>query len=130
MSDTLLASIGQIHIRIEDIQRAVGFYRDVLGLTLLFEVPDQEMAFFDCGGTRLYLGRADDPNLPSNPLIYYSVDDITHAYDELKTKGVVFEREPHVVHKTPEYELWMTGFRDSENNFVHLMSEVRPESTI
>ena len=124
MGAPLLSSIGQIHVGVRDIERAVGFYRDVLGMTLLFEVPEQEMAFFDCAGIRLYLGRADDPDLPSNPLIYYRVNDINSAWRTLFDKGVEFQNEPHIVHKTPEYELWMTGFRDTEGNFIHLMSEV------
>ncbi len=124
MTEPLLQSIGQIHVAVEDIHRAVEFYRDVLGMTLLFEVPDQDMAFFDCGGIRLYLSRADDPEFPSNPLIYYRVDDLNAVIETLQARGVEFQREPHIVHRTSEHELWMSGFRDPEGNFVHLMNEV------
>ena len=54
----MIQRVGQIHLSVKDIDRAVAFYRDVLELPLLFEVPGQDMAFFDCGGVRLYLGRA------------------------------------------------------------------------
>jgi catechol 2,3-dioxygenase-like lactoylglutathione lyase family enzyme len=104
----------------------VAFYRDVLGMPLLFEVPEQDMAFFDCGGIRLYLSADQADEFPSNPLIYYRVADIDVAYRALRAHEVEFEREPHVVHRTPEYELWMAGFRDPEGNFIHLMSEVAP----
>lgn len=117
-------AIGQIHIGVEDIARAVAFYRDVLGMPLLFEVPEQGMAFFDCGGVRLYLSADQSDEFPSNPLIYYRVSDMDEAYRHLAAQGVAFEREPHVVHRTEGYELWMTGFRDPEGNFIHLMSEV------
>ena len=121
-----LESIGQIHIGVKDIQRAIEFYRDVLGLTLQFEVPDQKMAFFDCGGIRLYLSADQLEDFPSNPLIYYQVSDINEAFKAISGAGVKFEREPHIVHKTPEYDLWMAGFRDSEGNFIHLMNEAPP----
>src|SRR5687767_14822374 len=56
MTTTLAdARVGQIHISVTEIDRSVAFYRDTLGLPFLFRVPGQPMAFFDCGGTRLYL---------------------------------------------------------------------------
>jgi predicted enzyme related to lactoylglutathione lyase len=119
-------SIGQIHIGVKDINRAVAFYRDVLGMSLLFEVPEQGMAFFDCGGIRLYLSTDQSDEFPSQPLIYYRVADINAAYRAVQASGIEVERVPHVVHRTADYELWMTGFRDSEGNFIHLMSEVTP----
>ena len=51
-----LGTIGQIHVSVTDVDRSVAFYRDVLGIPFLFRVPGQPMAFFDCGGVRLYLG--------------------------------------------------------------------------
>jgi predicted enzyme related to lactoylglutathione lyase len=122
-ADFKLEAIGQIHIGVKDIGRAVAFYRDILGLTLLFDVPQQKMAFFDCGGIRLYLSEDQSEEFPSNPLLYYRVADINEAYKAISSHGVSFEREPHVVHRTEQYELWMAGFRDSEGNFIHLMDE-------
>ena len=124
MSEGLkVEGIGQIHIGVKDIGRAVIFYRDVLGMTLLFEVAEQKMAFLDCGGIRLYLSEDQLAEFPSNPLIYYKVSEINEAYKVIAAAGVSFEREPHVVHKTDEYELWMAGFHDPEGNFIHLMQE-------
>ena len=114
MADDLkLDSIGQIHISVDDIARAVAFYRDVLGMQLLFEVPGQPMAFFDCGGVRLYLGKPEKEEFRSSPLIYYRVESIDQACETLKQRGVEIETEPHMVHKTEDTELWMAGFRDS-----------------
>jgi methylmalonyl-CoA/ethylmalonyl-CoA epimerase len=56
-------------------------------------------------------------------LIYYAVNDINEAFKSISAAGVSFEREPHIVHKTPGYDLWMAGFRDPEGNFIHLMNE-------
>jgi predicted enzyme related to lactoylglutathione lyase len=121
-------AIGQIHVGVKDIARATEFYRDVLGLPLLFEVPEQQMAFFDCGGVRLYLSADQSDEFPSNPLIYYTVSDLDKAYKTISQAGIEFKREPHIVHRTDTYELWMAGFHDPEGNFIHLMQEAPLES--
>ena len=83
-----LDTIGQIAIRATDIPRAVQFYRDTLGMRFLFEFPN--LAFFDCGGTRLFLSANDGP--AGDPSILdFRVDDIQAAYDELRGRGVEFE---------------------------------------
>lgn len=121
--DLHLNSIGQIHLSVDDIERAVAFYRDILGMQLLFEVPGQEMAFFDCGGIRLYLGKAENPEIRSTPMIYYRVDDIHGACKALADRGVAIEESAHVVHRTESHELWLAGFRDPDGNYLHLMCE-------
>jgi hypothetical protein len=49
------ATVTQLLIPIEDFERGVSFYRDVLGIPLFFSAPPQ-MAFFQCGGVRLLVG--------------------------------------------------------------------------
>lgn len=125
MTDSLqLDSIGQIHISVDDVPRAVAFYRDVLGMKLLFEVPGQPMAFFDCGGIRLYLGQPSSPEYRSSPLIYYRVRDIREVYGQLRRRGVEFPREPQVAHRAEDHELWLAGFQDPDGNHLALMEEV------
>jgi catechol 2,3-dioxygenase-like lactoylglutathione lyase family enzyme len=119
-----LDDIGQIHITVDDLPRAVAYYRDVLGMRLLFEVPGQPMAFFQCGSVRLYLGQPEGSDFRSNPLLYYRVADIRAAVATLRGRGVAFESDAHLVHKDDRHELWMAGFRDSEGNHASLMSEV------
>ena len=118
-----IVSIGQIHISVTDIDRAVAFYRDVVGLNFLFQVPGQPMAFFECGGVRLYLGIPSDPRYKANSFLYYRVEDIDAAYERLKAKGVAFLNEPRLIHKTDESELWMTGFQDPDGNYAQIMCE-------
>ncbi|MGB2867536.1 MAG: VOC family protein [Bacteroidota bacterium] len=119
-----LSRIGQIAINVHDVKKAVTFYRDVLGMKFLFEVP--KMAFFDCGGIRLMLGEPESPEFdhPSS-IIYYLVQDIHQTFESLKSRGVTFESKPHLVAKLPDHELWMAFFRDPDNNMLALMSEVR-----
>ena len=119
-----LTRIGQIFANVKDLDRAIAFYRDVLGMTFLFQAPPN-MAFFDCGGIRLMLGVADRPEL-DHPvsIIYYKVDDIQRVYEVFNARGVEFVVKPHLVAPMPTYDLWLADFKDSEGNFCALMSEV------
>jgi methylmalonyl-CoA/ethylmalonyl-CoA epimerase len=118
-----IQNIGQISIIVHDLPRATAFYRDELGLPLLFTVPN--LAFFDCAGVRLMLSRAETPELdhPSS-ILYFRVPDINAAYQRLLDLGVKIEAPPRLIAPMPTYDLWMTGFRDSEGNIHQLMSEV------
>ncbi|MDX6576144.1 MAG: methylmalonyl-CoA/ethylmalonyl-CoA epimerase [Blastocatellia bacterium] len=122
-----LSRIGQILVNVKDIERAIAFYRDTLGMTFLFEAPPN-MAFFDCDGIRLLLGVPDRPELdhPAS-IIYYKVDDIERFYEVFKARGVEFLVKPHLVAPMPDYDLWLADFRDSEGNLLALMSEVPRE---
>jgi catechol 2,3-dioxygenase-like lactoylglutathione lyase family enzyme len=118
-----LGPIGQIHVSVTDVDRAVGFYRDVLGISFLFRVPRQPMAFFDCDGVRLYLGKPESEEFRSNPVLYFRVEDIDEAHSALSSRGVEFTDSPHVVYRTEESELWMTAFKDPDGNNLVLMAE-------
>jgi methylmalonyl-CoA/ethylmalonyl-CoA epimerase len=125
MSETRfeLRQIRQIAIPVKDIDRAIAFYRDVLGMSFLFRAPPG-LGFFDCGGVRLMLSvpeKAEDANPGS--LLYYGVDDMAAAKSALNAAGVTFESEPHVVHRAADHDLWMGAFRDSEGNLMALMRE-------
>ncbi len=119
-----LSRIGQIFVNVHDLDRAIAFYRDVLGMKFLFQAPPN-MAFFDCDGIRLMLGVADRPELdhPAS-IIYYKVGDIERVYEIFKARGVDFVVKPHLVAPMPTYDLWLADFRDSEGNLLALMSEV------
>jgi methylmalonyl-CoA/ethylmalonyl-CoA epimerase len=119
-----LSTIGQIAVVVHDLPRAVAFYRDTLGMRLLFEAPPK-MAFFDCGGIRLMLSLPETPDYdhPSS-LIYYKVDDIQQAAAVLQARDVVFDSPPHLIAQLPHADLWMAFLRDADRNPVALMSEV------
>ena len=121
---TKLDQIGQISIRVHDIERAVAFYRDGLGLEFLFDAGP--LAFLMCGDVRLMLAKpeSDEFDHPSSTL-YFRVDDIHAARDELLGRGVPFDDEPHLIAKMPDHELWMAFFRDPDRNVHGLMAEVR-----
>jgi methylmalonyl-CoA/ethylmalonyl-CoA epimerase len=118
--------IGQIAVHADDLDRAVAFYRDTLGMRFLFQAPPA-LAFFDCGGIRLMLDavKEKDTNERISSMIYYKVADINATYETLVSLGVTFVSRPHLIAKMPDHDLWMGFFRDSEENLVGVMSEVR-----
>ncbi|WP_117213402.1 VOC family protein [Allorhizocola rhizosphaerae] len=121
-----LGPVGQIHISVTDLARAVAFYRDVLQIPLLFEVPGQPMAFFQSGDVRLYLGVPQEPSFTSQCVIYFRVDDIFAEHERLIALGVTFHDKPHIVHRDATTELWMSAFTDPDDHHLILMQEHKP----
>jgi catechol 2,3-dioxygenase-like lactoylglutathione lyase family enzyme len=120
----MLSEIGQIAVVVRDIDRAVVFYRDTLGMRLLFRPP--RLAFFACGSIRLMLGLPEKSEFdhPAS-IIYYKVADIDSACRTLRERGVELEGEPHLVAKMPDHDLWIAFFRDPDRNLLGLMCERR-----
>ena len=99
------ATLGQLLIPVDDFDRGVSFYRDVLGLPFLFAAPPQ-MAFFTCGSVRLLVGvMPKGQNAQRGSAIYFQVTDIHAVFSTLQQNGVHFAAEPHVVNRTPKSEL-------------------------
>lgn len=124
-ADTLeITAVGQIAINCHDLKRATEFYRDKLGLRLLYEFPG--LAFFDCGGVRLMLSEPEKPESdhPAS-IIYYKVADIQQASRAIVEKGVPLEHEPTIIARMSDHDLWMSFVRDSEGNLVGLMAEMK-----
>src|SRR5262245_27072585 len=119
----LLPRIRQIAINALDLDRATRFYRDSLGLTLLFNAGS--MVFFDCGGTRLMLARPEKPEFdhPSS-ILYFDTADIREAARQLTDRGVNFIEQPQCAAKLEKVEVWIAFLRGSENNTMGLMIEV------
>jgi len=118
-----IKKIGQIGVPAKNIERATAFYKDQLGLQLLFTTDT--MAFFDCDGVRLFISLPEKEEFAhSSSILYFHVEDIQQAYEEYKEKGIVFIDEPHVVAKMGQTETWMVFFKDTEENMHALMSEV------
>ena len=118
-----LTQIGQISVTAHDLDRAVAFYRDVLGMKFLF--PAGKLAFFDCGGIRLMLAVPEKPEFdhPSS-ILYFKVPDIQKAHATLVARKVKVEEAPILGAKLEKFDLWLSSFHDSEGNLLALMSEV------
>ncbi|GAA0356217.1 VOC family protein [Bacillus horti] len=122
---TIIQKIGQISVPVrEDMERAIHFYKELLGLPLLFSTST--MAFFDCQGIRLLLSLPEKEQFAhASSVIYFQVEDIQASFAALNDKGVAFIDEPHAVAKMGDTETWMVFFKDTENNIHALMSEVK-----
>jgi predicted enzyme related to lactoylglutathione lyase len=119
-----LGPIGQISRTVRDIDESCAWYGQVLGLKHLFTFG--KLAFFDLGGTRLYLSAEGGAVAPESTL-YLRVDDIAAAYSELAGRGVEFKGAPHMIHRHADgTEEWMAFFSDPEGRFLALMSQVPP----
>ncbi len=118
-----LGPIGQISRGVSDIERAVEWYGKTLGLPHLYTFGD--LAFFDCGGTRLFLTASDEGGkAPGESVIYFQVDDIHAAYDELRERGVEFSDAPHMIHRHANgVEEWLAFFPDPEGNPLALIAQ-------
>jgi predicted enzyme related to lactoylglutathione lyase len=123
-SDFGLSTITQIALTAYDVDRAVKFYRDKLGMKFLFSAPPN-LAFFDCDGVRLMLSLPARPEFdhPSS-ILYFKVDDLKAACATLTERGVAIEEGPNFVADMGTYDLWVASFRDSENNVLAMMSSV------
>jgi catechol 2,3-dioxygenase-like lactoylglutathione lyase family enzyme len=117
-----LTGVLQVAIPVADVVRATAFYRDILGLNLLMGGPN--MAFFDCGGIRLYLagGEGAGPT-GGNSFLYLRTSDMDGQFAALKEKKAVIHQEPHIIAKMPDHDLWLMWIRDSEGNLLGIMEE-------
>ena len=83
--------IGQIAVNVENVERAVEFYKEVIGLPLLFQT--NRLAFFQCEDTRLFLSKPETEEFdhPSS-VLYFKVDDSNRAmYEALGSKPFYYE---------------------------------------
>ena len=121
-----LGPLGQVSLHVRDTARARAFYGETLGLHHLYTFGD--LSFFDLDGTRLYLHRKDEADWQSGSILYFRVDDIQAAWDELARRGVERLEAPHVifVHNSG-IEEWMAFLADGEGNTLALI-EQRPRT--
>lgn len=120
-----VSRVGQIAITVSDVQKALAFYRDVLGLGFLFS-PNDSMAFLDAGGTRLMLSTPQGAGSPgANSILYFTVVEIEKAHASFVSQGAASELPPQLAAKMPDHDLWLAFLRDPDGNRVGLMEEKR-----
>jgi DNA-binding CsgD family transcriptional regulator/catechol 2,3-dioxygenase-like lactoylglutathione lyase family enzyme len=123
MSSVQLGALAQISRTVRDIKESEAWYGTTLGLPHLYTFGS--LAFFDCGGTRLYLHAQEKPAPES--ILYLRVADIRAAYDALRARGVEFVDAPHLIHRHADgTEEWMAHFHDPEGRPLAILSQVKP----
>ena len=116
-----LAKIGVVMLGVKDLARAVGFYRDKLGMAVQHDGP--EFAFLDGGGVTLALAvplSRNSPAMVGATEVVFSVEGVREAYDALRARGVVFTHEPRNV----TGPMWAANFCDPDG---HRLSVFGPE---
>jgi methylmalonyl-CoA/ethylmalonyl-CoA epimerase len=120
-----LDELGQVSRRVSDIDVSVAWFRDVLGLRHLYSFGP--LAFFDCGGTRLYLAAQGTGTPGADSVLYFRVNDIEAGHAELVARGVTFVQPPTLIHRHEDgVEEWMAFFTDPDGGVLALMSQTDP----
>ncbi|MBV9570858.1 MAG: VOC family protein [Alphaproteobacteria bacterium] len=115
--------LAQVGLSCRDLDRARNFYRDTLGLPLLFEAGN--MLFFQCEGLRLMVGLASKPEQPiGGSIIYFDAPDIDALGAALEAKGVKFIGAAVTVQQTDTHDLKLREFYDPDGNPLALMGLV------
>jgi catechol 2,3-dioxygenase-like lactoylglutathione lyase family enzyme len=124
-----LGPIAQVSRQVRNLDAAVIFYRDILGLSHLYTFPP--LAFFDCHGIRLFLSAGDkEEGDPGDSILYFRVEDIEAAHRQLTARGVTFRGAPHMIHRHESgVEEWMAFFEDVDGRLLALMSQVTATAT-
>jgi methylmalonyl-CoA/ethylmalonyl-CoA epimerase len=124
-SEYALADIGQIAITVSEVAKATAFYRDVLGLKLLFSAGPN-LAFLAAGSVRLMLSTPQGAGeVGKNSILYFQATEIAATHAAIVARGAVNERAPQLAAKLPDHELWIGFVRDPDGNLVGLMEEKR-----
>jgi len=115
--------LQQVALTCRDLGRARSFYRDTLGLPLLFEAGN--MLFFQLDGLRLMVGLEEQAASPiGGSVLYFDAPDIDALGAALEAKGVVFLRPAETVQRTETHELKLRAFKDPDGNALALMGLV------
>lgn len=116
--------VSNIILTVTDLEKAVAFYRDVLGMKVNAIIAG-EFAFLNGGGVVLALREATDRPNPGLTEIVFEVDDVRTTYEELKSKGVVFPYQPRAVTGNETSELYATDFRDPDGHILSITSWIQ-----
>ena len=120
-----LFEIRQIAITVSDVDVALAYYRDILGLAFLFSAGP-ELAFLDAGGIRIMLSTAQGYGVAgANSVLYFKVTDIEDTHAAFVARGALNERAPQLTARMPDHELWIGFLRDPDGNLVGLLEERR-----
>ena len=119
-----ITAVRQIALTVSDVERAIAFYRDALGLPFLFSAGPN-LAFLDIGGVRLMLAAPEGDFTPgASSMLYFKVADIQAAHAAMAERGVAFPGAPHFIAAMPDHDLWLDDFRDPDGNPLALMCEI------
>ncbi|HEV2224880.1 MAG TPA: VOC family protein [Candidatus Acidoferrales bacterium] len=110
----MAAKLSYVIEFVEDMDRAVTFYRDIVGLRLKFQSPG--WSEFETGETTLGLHPASEKNRAGKCEVGFSVENLQGFYEQLRAKGVIFSMQP----KKQDFGGTLAQFVDSEGAHVSI----------
>lgn len=121
-----LGALAQISMLCRSAEKTEAWYRDILRVPHIFTFGP--LVFFDMNGTRLYLRQVPEAEFRLSSTLYFAVDDMNVATDELKGRGVKFQGAPHMIYKDDAtgVEEWFSFFEDPDGNLLALLARVTP----
>jgi methylmalonyl-CoA/ethylmalonyl-CoA epimerase len=118
-----ITGFAQVALSVRDLDKAVAFYRDVLGLTFLFSAPPS-LAFLQCGPTRVMLNGDPQAKAPDRgPILYYAVGDIQAAFAAITARGAPLKEAPKAIARVGGREVWLGFTEDPDGHPIGLMCE-------
>jgi len=133
---TPVRGLFETHVTVRRLGPAVAFYRDVVGLPVALELPDQRLTFFWVGGRgRSMLGLWEAGSAPLGMQLHLAfaaaLDDVLAAPARLRSAGVTplsFSEEPTA---EPSVLAWMPAaavyFRDPDGNLLEYIAMLEEE---
>ena len=120
-----LSTLSYVILYVPNAKEALSFYRDILGLTVKFD--EEGWIEFESGATTVALHSEQEPDAnkgKETTTLVFTVDDIEKAYEELKSKGIKFDKEPKQVCETPDHVGLSADFYDPYGNSLSIFSMV------
>lgn len=118
-----ISELGQVAKTVRNVEEALVFYRDILGLKYLFS-PSEHLACLQCCVTRIMLSTPQgEGEIGRNSILYFKTTHIEDIFRDLVSQGAEKEREPQMAAKMEDHELWIGFLRDPDSNLVGIMKE-------
>ena len=132
MTDSVSArALFETHLTVNDVNRSLAFYRDVVGLALAHEVPERGAAFFWIGAPGesmlgLWTLGSAPVGLSLHVAFRTSLEDVLHAGERLRSLGVTplsffgeESAEPSVIGWMPAAAVY---FRDPDAHLLEYLA--------
>ena len=117
-TDVKLSTLSYVILYVKDTKKTVPFYRDTLGMKV--RVDEHGWVELESGPVTLALHAHENlapTRSDSEPIVVFNVDNIKHAYEALKAKGVKFDGEPKQVCEGAEGKVGLSAdFKDPDGN--------------